>query len=203
MTWQSIRRPVTYPTGIDFASNGLLRPDQLRTSMAPGHGFIQLHPFASRAFDVLQFNCWMETGQQLTVVSMADAYRNRQRQEITFRQRYTPTYNPLVNLTATKFWNGQTWWQRRGTAMAATPGTSNHGWGLAFDAAWWSEVKPGEWAIRPVGSNKLAFAWLELNVLSYGFAWNNRTENWHLEYFAGDDIPQKVLDLEAWFGIKV
>lgn len=203
MSWQDIRRPMVYPTDVSFQSNGLLRPDQLRSSMAPGHGYIQLHPLASRAFDVLQFNCWMETGQQLTVVSMADAYRNYQRQEITFRARYTDSYNPVTCTSSTKYWQGKTWWLKRGNAMAATPGTSNHGWGLAFDAAWWVEVKPGQWAIRSVTSNRLAFAWLEQNVPFYGMAWNNRTEAWHIEYVAGSDLPQKVLDLEAWFGIKV
>jgi hypothetical protein len=87
--------------------------------------------------------------------------------------------------------------------MAAVPGTSNHGLGLAFDAALWVEVSPGKWKIVPVGSNKLFFAWLEKNVLDFGFAWNNKTENWHLEYFAGDKVPQRVLDVEALLGIQV
>jgi len=199
--WSEIRKPMLYPSGVDFASNGLLRGDQLRNSMAPGHGFVQLHPLASRAFDALQFNCWHETGQQLTVVSLADGYRNFQRQHTTFLARYTDRYNPVTCTTSTKFWQGKTWWLKRGNAMAAVPGTSNHGWGLAFDAAWWVETSPGTWKIQAVGTNRWAFAWLEANVLDHGFAWNNRTENWHLEYVDGDNVPERVTNLERLFGI--
>ena len=212
--WSEIRKPMLYPSGVDFASNGLLRGDQLRNSMAPGHGFVQLHPLASRAFDALQFNCWHETGQQLTVVSLADGYRNFQRQHATFLARYTDRYNPVTCTTSTKFWQGKTWWLKRGNAMAAVPGTSNHGWGLAFDAAWWVETSPGTWKIQAVGTNRWlrllrreqacgrrAFAWLEANVLDHGFAWNNRTENWHLEYVDGDNVPERVTNLERLFGI--
>ena len=169
MIWSEIRKPLTYPAGVDFKSNGLLRADQLRNSMAPGHGFVALHPLASRAFDVLQFNCWNETGQQLTVVSLADGYRNLQRQETTFYARYVDKYNPVTCTQSTKFWQGKTWWLKRGNAMAAVPGTSNHGWGLAFDAAWWVET-PSGWKIQAIGTNRWAFAWLEANVLDHGFA---------------------------------
>lgn len=202
MTWQTLRHPITYPSGVDVASNGRLRDDQLRQSMAPGHGMVQLHPLASRAFDVLQFNCWHETGQQLTVVSKADAYRSYERQRATFLARYTQTYNPLTTTTNVKVWEGTRWYQRRGVAMAASPGTSNHGWGLAFDAAWWVENPlTHSWSIKAVTSNRLAFAWLELNAIDHGFAWNNRTEAWHMEYFAGDAVPQRVLNLERLFGV--
>ena len=124
-TWSEIRKPLTYPTGVDFASNGKLFAKQLRNSMAPGHGFVQLHPLASRAFDVLQFNCWNETGQQLTVVSLADGYRSYQRQDITFRARYVDSYNPITCTTSTKWFEGKTWWLKRGNAMAATPGCTS------------------------------------------------------------------------------
>ena len=199
--WTAQRRPITYPAGIDFASNGLLRPGQMRQSMAPGLGMISLHPLASRSWDVLQFNCWHETGQQLTVTSLADAYRNYQRQEATFRARMVDRYNPLTCTNVTRFWQGKTWWLRKGMAQVATPGTSNHGWGLAVDAALWVETSKDRWEIRPVAGNRWLFAWLEANVVDHGFAWNNRTEPWHLEYFAGDDVPERVLNLERLFGI--
>ncbi len=201
--WNTIRRPITYPSDVDHARNGLLKPNELRQSMAPGYGMISLHRLASRAYDALQFIAWVETKQQLTVTSQADAYRNYQRQESTFLIRYLRTFVPLICLLATKIWNGVTWWQKRGYAMAAVPGTSNHGLGLAFDAALWVEVSKGKWKIMPVGRNKQFFAWLEKNALDFGFAWNNKTENWHLEYFAGDNVPQRVLDVEALLGIQV
>lgn len=199
--WTEQRRPISYPIGLDFKSNGLLRPEALRQSMAPGYGMFSLHPLASRAFDVLQFNCWHQTGQQLTVTSLADGYRNYQRQEQTFLARHVDRYNPLTCQNVTRFWQGRTWWLKRGMAMAAVPGTSNHGWGLALDAALWVETSPGTFKIQSVASNRWLFAWLENNVADHGFAWNNRTEPWHLEYFAGDAIPEAVTNLERFFGI--
>lgn len=200
--WQTVRHDITYPSDVIPESNGLLRPDQLRLSMAPGYGMFALHPLASRAFNVLQFNCWHETGQQLTLTSMADGYRNLQRQTAAFLQRMTTEYNPLSCTTITRSWQGKTWWLKKGYAQVAVPGKSNHGWGLAFDAALWVEVK-GAWKVVSVGSNPWLMGWLEQNVLEHGFAWNNRTESWHLEFWPGDNMPQRVLDLEHLFNVVI
>lgn len=120
----------------------------------------------------------------LGVSSVADAYRSYRIQASTFRARYTdtgiPVYEPRPAAGA-KRWNGDenrpaTWWTKNpGVADAAVPGTSNHGWACAVDVA--SAGVPGR------------LAWLEQHAWSYGFQWENRTENWHLTYVAADVIP--------------
>lgn len=56
------------------------------------------------------------------------AYRSYERQVDMFTQRYVKGGS-----NKSKTWNGVTWGLRPGNAMAATPGRSNHGLGLAID----------------------------------------------------------------------
>lgn len=51
--------------------------------------------------------------------------------------------------------------------LAATPGTSNHGWGLAVDANI---------------DDRAAAGWLAMNAASYGFAADVPREPWHFDY---------------------
>lgn len=66
-----------------------------------------------------------------------DAYRERAVQEKVFFERYTTTnLNPRNNTWGNggiKTYNGKTYYKRPNVAVAATPGTSNHGWGIAVD----------------------------------------------------------------------
>lgn len=66
--------------------------------------------------------------------------------------------------------------------LAAKPGTSNHGLGLANDVL--NADRPG-----PV------LSWLEAHAATYGFGWETQ-ESWHIHYIYGDAIPQAVLDYE-------
>jgi LAS superfamily LD-carboxypeptidase LdcB len=59
--------------------------------------------------------------------------------------------------------------------MAAVPGTSNHGWGLACDV--WN-----------VGQNG-RLEWLLDNAKRFGFSWEVQSEPWHIRYVLGDDLP--------------
>jgi hypothetical protein len=63
--------------------------------------------------------------------------------------------------------------------IAACPGTSNHGNGLAVDIA---DVEHGD-----------RLAWLEANAKTFGFAWELVSEAWHICYTTGDDLPAAVL----------
>lgn len=192
MAWPSMK--MRYPSDVRPEQNGLLRPEQLQPVMAPGWGMITLHPHAARAFNALQFFCWLATNQQISVASPADGYRIFAVQESVFFQRFWRVMSTLVR----RVYKGVVYWKKPIVAQVATPGTSNHGWGLAFDAAWWVEVSPGKWKIMGITRNKQAFAWLTENAPLYGFYWNVKSEAWHLEYCTGDSIPQKVLDFEAW-----
>lgn len=85
-----------------------------------------------------------------------------------------------------KEWNGKTYWLKIGnSAPCAQPGTSNHGWGLAFDM---------EYALRGKASKQEeAIEWTRKNAFAFGFYWDSGNplnpgfENWHLTYSFGDD----------------
>lgn len=81
-----------------------------------------------------------------------------------------------------KLWPGHGLWKRRaGTAMAAVPGTSNHGLALAIDYE----------------SIPLVFTlWLIVNARTFGYSAEAQSEDWHWRYNAGDNLPQAVLDYE-------
>lgn len=122
-------------------------------------------------------------------VQATGTYRSYERQEQLFLQRYTTDKLPG---RPTRRWNGVTYWQKPGTAAAAVPGTSNHGWGLAVDFAEERNGKPGVDSV----SEKFV-RWLIRNAHKYGFSAELQSETWHWRYVAGDKIPQAVLDYEA------
>jgi hypothetical protein len=74
--------------------------------------------------------------------------------------------------------------------LAAIPGTSNHGWGLAIDLD------------DPIaGGSSPEYVWLRLHAPDYG--WDNpswaqlggaKPEPWHFEFFAAGSIPNRAID---------
>ncbi|MGW2093246.1 D-alanyl-D-alanine carboxypeptidase family protein [Promicromonospora sukumoe] len=74
--------------------------------------------------------------------------------------------------------------------LAAIPGTSNHGWGLAVDLG------------SPIaGGSSDEYVWLRLHAPDYG--WDNpswaqlggaKPEPWHFEFFAAGSIPNRAID---------
>jgi hypothetical protein len=61
---------------------------------------------------------------------VTDGYRSYQSQVTVFTSRYTTQY---LAGRPYRVWNEERWYQRPGTAAAAVPGTSNHGWAQALD----------------------------------------------------------------------
>jgi len=91
----------------------------------------------------------------------------------------TDSYRPLdvqIRLKATKGY------------LAATPGTSNHGWGLAVDLS------------TPISGGRSAeYVWMRVHAPDYG--WDNpswarltgaKPEPWHFEFFAAGPIPDRA-----------
>ena len=115
------------------------------------------------------------------------AYRTLKGQTDLFLSRYTTT--PLPG-RPTKTWNGVKYWQLPKTAMAAVPGTSNHGWGLAIDLAEKINGKAASISPRSV-------KWLIKHAAQYGFCAEAQSEPWHWRYYAGDKTPEAVLAYEA------
>lgn len=110
-------------------------------------------------------------------IRVTDSYRPYVTQERIFTQRYAPQATGGGIYGDVRFWNGVRYVRKPGTAAAAVPGTSNHGWGLALDLADGVNTGTGP-----------AWDWLQANAAHYGWtnpAWakNPRTyEPWHWEY---------------------
>ncbi|MBL0886122.1 M15 family metallopeptidase [Myceligenerans indicum] len=75
--------------------------------------------------------------------------------------------------------------------LAAIPGTSNHGWGIAVDLG------------VPISSGRSAeYAWLRVHGPDYGWdnpAWarlnGSKPEPWHFEFFAAGAIPNRAVGI--------
>ena len=121
-------------------------------------------------------------------LSATSTWRSYDQQLWLFKDRYV-TYNTGQ---PTKTWNGKRYWRRPGVASAATPGTSNHGWGVAADLSDTPSTPLSETYQR----------WLADHGPSFGY-WNTvESEVWHWSYCLGDAIPQAVLDTESGLGLQ-
>lgn len=112
----------------------------------------------------------VRAGHNLTITSVADAYRNYAIQERIFRDRYTPQKTGGGYYNDVRWWNNTRYVRKQGHAAAAIPGTSNHGRGLAVD-------------LKNVGAEKGAYyQWLAATGPSYGFTnteGKSVNELWH------------------------
>lgn len=182
-------RTVTAPAVLQGKQNGKF-PDSalVNTPGQAGGVVVRLVEPAARAWKALCATA-LAAGHVLKAVGPADSYRPYSVQERIFLQRYTT--ERLAN-RPTKKWNGQVWYQKPGTAIAAVPGTSNHGFGLAVDTG---EERDSDAAAESLDQPTLA--WLIANEEKFGWSHELQSEPWHLRYFAGDQIPRAVLDFEA------
>jgi hypothetical protein len=181
-------RPVIRPALLTGLTNGRL-PDSalVDTPGLAGGPLIRLVAPAARAWRALTAAA-SAAGHTLKATSIADSYRSYEIQDRTFRQRYTTTY---LAGRPYRIWNGVRWYQREGTAPAAVPSTSNHGWGLAVDT--------GEERDQDTGTESMdaaTLAWLVAHELDYGFSHELESEPWHIRYTTGDAIPAAVLAYE-------
>lgn len=111
-----------------------------------------------------------KAGHNLTITSVADAYRNYAIQERIFLERYTPQKTGGGYYNDVRWFNNVRYVRKQGYAAAAIPGTSNHGKGLAVD-------------LKSVGAEKGAYyQWLASTGPSYGFTnteGRSVNELWH------------------------
>jgi len=171
-------RDVVLPAVLSGRTNGKLPAGILvATPGRAGGPVVTLVSPAARAWRALEVAA-AAAGVILQATSTADSYRSYVVQERTFRERYTTS--PLSGQSS-KVWNGTRWYQRPGTAMAAVPGTSNHGLAIAVDVA---------------NASGGRLAWLLGNAERYGWSWELQSEPWHIRYVAGDAIPAAVLSFE-------
>ena len=152
--------------------NGRL-PDDVLTSI--GHGRLA-HPAARSWLAMVEHA--RRDGIDLRPTSNVDAYRPLAVQIATFERRYRPIGNGWR--PGARKWRDQWWLLIPGNAAAATPGTSNHGLGLAIDYA-----RTGDHA-----TVQRRDRWVRAWAAHYGWATDRvPNEPWHIEYVAGDTTP--------------
>jgi LAS superfamily LD-carboxypeptidase LdcB len=178
---------VVEPAVLRGQTNGNLPASILVSTpgQAGGPEVILVEP-AARAWRALAAAA-KEAGHTLKISGPASAYRTYAEQERLFRQRFTT--KPVSSTR--RQWQGQTWYLRPGMALAAIPGTSNHGRGLAVDTG---EERDGDTGTESIDDGTLK--WLVKNEGRFGFSHEVQSEPWHLRYWAGDRIPAAVLYYE-------
>jgi len=165
--------PVKLPISLKNVEPGKLHPSLLRDIPQGG----KLHYLAADAWNAM-VDAAKKDGIELKPTSSGDTYRSYDAQKAGFLQRYQ--LQPITN-QSTKTFEGKTWYLKKGMAMLATPGKSQHNLGLAVD-------------IHTAGETK-RLKWLIANVLKFGFSWEVvPSEPWHIRYTEGDAVPQAVKD---------
>ena len=140
----------------------------------------KLHWLAANAWNAMVAKAKAD-GIELKPTSSGDLYRSYESQLASFKQRYV--LEPIQG-TSTKTFEGKTWYLKKGMAMLATPGKSNHNLGIAVDVHSASEPKRLNWLIA--------------NVKDFGFSWEVvPSEPWHLRYVCGDTPPPAVVAYAA------
>lgn len=148
--------------------NGRL-PDSILKDAGPPAGS-RLRAGAADSWAQVRARVLRDYGWLPMPTSAADCYRPYHIQERIFRARYTTSYVTGID---PRWWNGQQWWRLRGVASAATPGRSNHGWGLAVD-------------VTGLGGFK-GLRFIQFGIVARSLGWSNREgasigEAWHWVY---------------------
>ncbi len=162
--------PRLKPVDLSGVMNGRL-PDHLLVTVEMPGADARGHPQLARVLRALIHDCRQATGVDLAHVGH---YRSLEQQIALLKARYVRASS------GTRRWDGS-WWRRVSGAPVATPGTSDHGWGLAIDGAVWDHGSG-----RPVGIYKSrAWDWIRQHLTSYGlcWAWDDEDEepwHWHL-----------------------
>lgn len=179
--------PVRRPSVLNGTQNGRLPAAILvSTPGLAGGPTVRLVAPAARAWRALTAAA-QKAGYTLKATSAVDSYRPYDVQERIFRQRFTTTPTGRTS----RYWQGRTWYLKPGYALAAVPGTSNHGWGLAVDTGEELDGDPGTESL-----SRRTLNWLIANAGAYGWSWEVQSEPWHIRYVAGDNIPAAVLAYE-------
>ena len=164
--------PIVMPKDLKGVDPGKLPESLLRP--IPGGG--KLHWRAADAWNAMVAKAKAD-GLELKPTSSGDLYRSYESQLAGFKQRYV--LEPIAG-TSTKSFEGKTWYLKKGMAMLATPGKSNHNLGIAVD-------------VHSAGEPK-RLNWLIANVKDFGFSWEVvPSEPWHLRLVTGDNPTPAVV----------
>ena len=168
--------PVKMPAALRNVDPGKLHPSLLRDIPSGG----KLFYLAADAWNAM-VEAAKAAGVELKPTSSGDLYRTYDSQKAGFLSRYS-LENTGTN--STKTFEGKTWYLKKGMAMLATPGKSQHNLGLAVDIANASEKKRINWLIA--------------NVEKFGWSWEVvPSEPWHIRYVSGDNPTAAVQEYVA------
>jgi hypothetical protein len=191
-----IRNPATIPSALEGQQNGNVDPRLLtwvepnRTGLVwlmaelPARSMRAAHARARAAGIYLT-----STGRGRTFQQQVDLFTSRYTMEKTPYAWVTDAQGNRFPVYVTKTWNGVIYYQLPGTAMAAVPGTSNHGWWCSDDLA---EIVDG----RVVPLRPSTIQWLFANLPDFGFYWETIKESWHVHWRNGDQLTQATIDYE-------
>ena len=140
-----VKKPVI-PERLTRWGNGKIPRLRLRKTQT---GAIMFKP-AAKACDLM----WAEAkADGINLEALGGGYRDYARQEALWYDRMTMKREEAKQPLVRRVWNGKVWWLKK-MAPVATPGTSNHGWGLSVDFN---------------VSDPKVYAWLDKNGPRFGF----------------------------------
>ena len=176
------KKKIVKPKSIRAYENGQI-PEHLLVEcgfVGPNHKMVE--PAARAMKALIKFYA---THPDNIEISTTGCYRSYNAQVKLFLERFTLEKTDGI----LKAFNGENYYLKKGVAQAATPGKSNHGWGLACDLA----VKnKGEHI--PVTQTLVQL--LIAQAADFGFCAELDDEPWHWVYFAGNKVPSAVIKVE-------
>lgn len=180
---------VRMPADLKGVENGKLPNDLLRPIKPSG----RMHHRAALGWAALQI---LARREGLELAHVGD-YRPYEQQLSLFMSRMNDFPNAKVAEQTTRKFDGKVWYLHTG-APVATPATSNHGWGLAIDAA--LKLANGQVVSITTAPKKAKRSGLDF-LLEYaepcGFSWELQSEPWHIRWIVGDQVPTLVMDTIA------
>jgi LAS superfamily LD-carboxypeptidase LdcB len=171
------------PQDLKGCQNGKL-PKSLLRPIAPSG---QMHHYAATSWAMLRE---LAAQEGLDLVHVGD-YRLYTQQVALFMSRMKRFPDAKKNVQVTRIFNGEKWFLHVG-APVATPGTSNHGWGLAIDAALKTKAGVVTISTKPKTAKRSGLEFLLAEAPSLGWSWELQSEPWHIRYVAGDKTPARV-----------
>lgn len=189
MKYPSIK--LVLPKELKNVPNGKLPKNILKRVSIGG----EMWTWAAASFDLL-----VEDAKKNGIVlrNIGD-YRPYERQLSMFMSRYSLVDHGRKPQVTRKF-EGKTWYLKPKNAPSGTPGTSNHGMGLAIDLGY----RDAKGKTASLSSNPRVMQWMCDNAPKYGFYLQGSDpkspefEAWHWQYAVGDKLPQPMQDVLAY-----
>lgn len=171
-------RRVVLPSDLRGVPNGDV-PARLLKPIEPSG---RLHWRAARSYAYLR----ALAAQERLVLGQVGDYRPLAQQVALFEARMRTFPDAKRQKQVTRTWNGVTYYLHSGGAVAS-PGTSNHGLGLALD---FCLILPNGTkttiTAKPARAKRSGLEFLLANADKAGFSWELQSEPWHLRFVAGD-----------------